>query len=491
MSEKQTDEWRKDFENFKPLRTLPKRTTPNIIDTLSSRSTQLDVLFSFLDEKFFKLILRHTNERLLIFASLKKRKIELATLPEIYAVFGIVLVMCYNRLPAMRMYWSKKPALENLLIKQTMTRDRFKLLYSKLYFNTPQKPPNAGKLYYLEKVIPMFNTSFQRVRSNSTFQSIDEMMTKCKGRVGFKQYNPMKPIKRGIKQWDRADSVTGYVYDMQVYFGKGEQKDPDRTLGESVVLKSLSSIPKRELKNVSVCFDRFFSTVNLFKELKCCATGTIQRNRKNLPTMDAKLDKYGSEIFQKNGLTVSRWQDTKEVLVVSNCHKDQITEVSRKTKTGERSAVSCPEAIAFYNKYMGGVDHAGQVVSLYDFDRKSNKWWIRVFFKYLQVTTSNAFIVFKELVERPKLPFIDFLVPLSEQLIGHSQRNSTKKKKPGRPSTKKPLGDDHLIMVVDHGRFRCVHCFAQKKDLKTDTFCKACDVYLCKHCFHEYHMNLK
>ncbi|XP_039437177.1 piggyBac transposable element-derived protein 3-like [Culex pipiens pallens] len=170
-----------------------------------------------------------------------------------------LLVMCYNRLPAMRMYWSKKPALENLLIKQTMTRDRFKLLYSKLYFNTPQKPPNAGKLYYLEKVIPMFNTSFQRVRSNSTFQSIDEMMTKCKGRVGFKQYNPMKPIKRGIKQWDRADSVTGYVYDMQVYFGKGEQKDPDRTLGESVVLKSLSSIPKRELKNVSVCFDRFFN----------------------------------------------------------------------------------------------------------------------------------------------------------------------------------------------------------------------------------------
>lgn len=62
--------------------------------------------------------------------------------------------------------------------------------------------------------------TFINGRSESIHQSIDESMTKFKGRSVLKQYLPLKPIKRGIKIWQRCDSLTGYVYDMNIYSGK-------------------------------------------------------------------------------------------------------------------------------------------------------------------------------------------------------------------------------------------------------------------------------
>jgi hypothetical protein len=39
--------------------------------------------------------------------------------------------------------------------------------------------------------------------------SIDEAMIGFSGRLGFKQYVPLKPTKRGIKVWVRADPHNG------------------------------------------------------------------------------------------------------------------------------------------------------------------------------------------------------------------------------------------------------------------------------------------
>lgn len=62
-------------------------------------------------------------------------------------------------------------------------------------------------------------------------------------------------------------------------------------------------------------------------------------------------------------------QDTKEVLVLSNCHNTNITTVSKKMKDGSKCAIPCPEIIAFYRNKMGGVDLADQMAGLYDLDR--------------------------------------------------------------------------------------------------------------------------
>lgn len=61
-------------------------------------------------------------------------------------------------------------------------------------------------------------------------------MIAFKRRLGFKQYMPLKPVKRGIKVWAAADAVSGYMSGFNVYTGKDD--GPSGTgLGLRVVQK--------------------------------------------------------------------------------------------------------------------------------------------------------------------------------------------------------------------------------------------------------------
>ena len=143
-------------------------------------------------------------------------------------------------------------------------------------------------------------------------------MVKFKGRSELKQYMPLKPIQRGIKIWQRCDSLTRYVYDFNIYSGK-ETVQQEGTLGEIVVQKLTFSIEKTD---VALCFDRFFTSVNLMNSISFAAVGTCMSNRKNLPVMTSKLKNRGDVEFKcsTTGVVAAKWKDTKEVLLVSNCH---------------------------------------------------------------------------------------------------------------------------------------------------------------------------
>ena len=69
----------------------------------------------------------------------------------------------------------------------------------------------------------MLRNHFEKIRQylhlnnrENKFVSIDEGMVKYKGRLGFKQYMPMKPVKRGIKIWVLADATNGCISAMQI-----------------------------------------------------------------------------------------------------------------------------------------------------------------------------------------------------------------------------------------------------------------------------------
>lgn len=85
-------------------------------------------------------------------------------------------------------------------------------------------------------------------------------------------------------------------------------------------------------------------------------------------------------------------------------------------KDGTKKTFDCLEAIVFYNEMMGGVDKSDQYSTVYDIDRKSNKWWKRVFHRLIQMAVSNSWILYQQL-KGQKSPQIDFLVPLAAQLI--------------------------------------------------------------------------
>lgn len=118
--------------------------------------------------------------------------------------------------------------------------------------------------------------------------SVDESMILFKGRHSIKQYNPMKPIKRGYKLWVRAD-MDGYISKFDVYQGKADanasavEEDDEGTkfgLGERVVQTMTVDLFN---KNHQLFFDNYFTSVPLMKYLKTNgvnACGTIRTNRK-------------------------------------------------------------------------------------------------------------------------------------------------------------------------------------------------------------------
>lgn len=58
---------------------------------------------------------------------------------EIVIITGVYFIMAYNRVPSLHLYWSSNSSLGNKAYKQVISRNRFQLLTSKLYFNQPRK----------------------------------------------------------------------------------------------------------------------------------------------------------------------------------------------------------------------------------------------------------------------------------------------------------------------------------------------------------------
>ena len=68
-------------------------------------------------------------------------------------------------------------------------------------------------------------------------------MIPFKGRLSLKQYMPLKPVKRGIKVWECADSSNGFVCDLEVYTGKQRNGNPSQEMSDNSPLASPTPNP--------------------------------------------------------------------------------------------------------------------------------------------------------------------------------------------------------------------------------------------------------
>lgn len=112
-------------------------------------------------------------------------------------------------------------------------------------------------------MLDVISRTFSNEYRPSKFVSIDEAMVKYKGRLGFKQYMPMKPVKRGIKVWVRADPTNGFICAIQVYTGK-EGHQSEHGLGHRVVSDLLRDLHG---KNYHIFCDNFFTSVKVAEDL--------------------------------------------------------------------------------------------------------------------------------------------------------------------------------------------------------------------------------
>lgn len=431
---------------------------------------------------------------------------------EVNTFIGMNILMGIKCMPSYRDYWSSSPDLHDSYIARLMPVNRFGWLLSHLHLNDNNLAPKRGdlkfdKLYKLRPFLTQLSEKFQISFQPCESMAVDESMIKFKGRSSLKQYLPKKPIKRGFKVWILADK-SGYVHKFDIYTGK-KDGSVEKQLGERVVKGLVQDI---ENKNHKIYFDNFFTSVGLLHHLaekNIYACGTVNPSRKNLPTLkDDKLLKRGEYDWSTSdtGLTAVKWKDKRSVHLLSNYHNpEDVTEVSRKEKDGTITKIPCPKVLHDYNQNMNSVDKFDQMKGVYEIDRKSKKWWHRIFWYFIDASIVNAFILYKECGSPPK-SLKDFRRDISRSLVSPAlvlSRNTVpqkrksdspvqiKKKKPHVPRTVRLESSAHQPQRGT--RRRCAKCSTKAKQVRTDWLCSVCKVPLClgknKTCFQEYHNN--
>ncbi|KAG5873064.1 hypothetical protein JTB14_007701 [Gonioctena quinquepunctata] len=85
------------------------------------------------------------------------------------------------------------------------------------------------KLYKVRPLLTALKENFKALYVPHRELAIDESMVGFKGRTTLKQYMPMKPTKRGFKEWVLACSASGYKISFQVHQGKEKETNPRYT----------------------------------------------------------------------------------------------------------------------------------------------------------------------------------------------------------------------------------------------------------------------
>ena len=165
------------------------------------------------------------------------------------------------------------------------------------------------------------------------------------GRSMMKQYMPMKPVK----VWVRADAVTGYFCDFDVYVGKlSDGTMTEVGLGEGVVLQLSERLRGG---NYQLLCDNYFITCHLLDTLhqhQLYACGTTRTNRRGFPEAlkNVTLERGEHRFCQRGQLVASVWMDKKPVNMLSTLSQADVTHTAhRRQRDGSRLPVQCSDAV--------------------------------------------------------------------------------------------------------------------------------------------------
>lgn len=468
------------------------------------------------DDDITGIIVRESN----LYATQKGTNLGL-TKEELHAFLGILIFMGFHELPSMRLYWSDDENFHVERISRVMPLKRFLKILRLLHLNdnsnfVPKRSTNYDKLYKLRPLLDHLSQKYLEVFSASRNLSIDESMAAFKGRSTLKQYMPKKPIKRGFKIWAITCAKSGFLLKFEVYTGKKEN-DPELGLGENVVNFLIEPFAN---KNYCLFFDNFFSSINLFDKLfqkDTFACATIRYDRVEFPVdylkSDKDLKRHEHDFAQClnpecEDISVVKWKDrgAKAVSVISNMHDpSKAEEVLRTNKTGTRDKVSCPAAIADYNRHMGGVDLFDQHMAVYSIAHKSRRWWVKLFYYFLESVVVNSYILHEQHAKKNKTRHLSHLM-FRSTLVNSLINSFTSRKKRGPPSSagcarkrNKPDGFPtventtrlsnvgiHMPTMIKTYR-RCAFCSTKEKEKRSNMLCEPCGVALCKQCFGPFH----
>ncbi|KAK2723512.1 hypothetical protein QYM36_001996 [Artemia franciscana] len=268
--------------------------------------TPLDLFRMFITEDILSNIVDQTNLN-----AMRKKNLALKlSLEELRRFLGVQMLMSILKLPAIKMYWEN--GIRYSPVADTMSRDRFISLRSFFHICDDTLMIPKGRLVV--------------INYPEEIQSIEEQMIPFKGTIGFRQYLKDKPHSWGVKVFTRA-GISGIVYDIEIYTGKGAVEISELGQGTDVVLRLVENMPR--FMNFKLFFDNFYTGIDLIHKLRVEygieSCGTIRSNRMRGAVLDtdANMKKKGRGSvdfrFERHSeVSVVKWYDNKPVHLASS-----------------------------------------------------------------------------------------------------------------------------------------------------------------------------
>jgi hypothetical protein len=477
---------------------------------LHADSTAREILDCFLTPELWDTMTRETNryvEQRPVTPSSHMKTWENTTVEELQSFIGLRLLMGLQPRPHSRYYWSKNRLLSSSVFPETMTRDRFDLLQSRLHFSDNEDPrADTDRLWKLRPVLDILDTTFKTVYIPDRKIVVDESLWAFRGRHHAIQFNPTKRARFGMKVYRLCESDgagAGYTSAFNVYMGQDRGDVP-------ASMKAVTDLMNRACffeKGYELYLDNWYSSPELFHYLssrKTNAVGTVRLNRKFMPK-DLKVSARGDVDFRTSatGMLAMSWMDRKPVHMLSTIHGPDMVDLPPNRRGIVRTK---PQAVVDYNVGKKGVDLADQLAASYSTTRRTNKWYQNVFYHLLDMAAVNAFVVHRALGGTlTQLEFrLEIIANFLDQPPAYGRRGGLRTPPAATPSPprrrnaprqqqRQQVPQGHVLAFNPGRKYRrCRHCRVSRNVRKETRYrCGRCDVSLCPaDCFNLWHSPL-
>ncbi|XP_024002130.1 piggyBac transposable element-derived protein 4 [Salvelinus sp. IW2-2015] len=423
------------------------------------------------------------------------------TISEMYTFLVTVLLMGIVKKNSLREYWSTDPMFATPFFATLFSQDRFLVLLRCLHFVNNATANLNDPLHKIRNVLTSLTSAFGQVFMPYKDLCIDEYLMLWKGRLAFRQYIPSKRHRFGVKFFFLCDVKTGFVQDIIVYTGSTTDVQHYEGLGVSgsVVMTMLAPHLGR---GHTLYVDNWYSSPTLFQHLFSNSTGacgTVQSNRKGMPSFGSRKMQRGEVEFKENGQQLAvKWHDKRDVHVLSTVHTATMSPTGKVDHlTGERKIK--PDCVLDYNRKMGAVNKADMINRFVACAWKTTKWYKKIFFHLIDTAVLNGHIVHRQL-SGEVITYQKYRENLMRELL---EEHHTPRRPPtgGRPAADNPLrlNARHFPSKVpqtaaqgSRTRRHCKVCLSSTRRRKqrklTKYMCVPCDIPLCvAPCFGEYH----
>ena len=453
---------------------------------------------------------------------------------ELYEFFALILLMPLNKKAASQLYWSRNPVYRSDIFATYMSRNRFSSLLKYLHFADNENPNLDDRIWKVREVFTMLLSRYKKYFYPFQKLIIDESIMPFKGRIYLKQFNPHKRHRFGIKLFILCDCETGMVLDVIVYTGSDvdiprvNRKDPIGYSGSCVKTLMATYLGKGHI----LYTDNWYTSPALSHFLHDNNTGscgTVKANRKFMPKFDGQKkildnpsvsdtqdgdaahdqnkcgnrnkDRYIQTKRSGKFLAV-KFHDKRDVHFFSTVHTGEVVRTGKQHYTTKKH-ITKPDVVVDYNENMRLVDKCDSMLSHTECIRPTVRWYIKLFFRFVDITMLNAFnmwlvthesgpthkLSLRKFHERVAVQLLqDFGVPRATVNGGHHFPQIDRLA--GLASVHRPVYTETV-----NGQKRQLNCYVcshttrrPKQRKRTQIKCSACDVALCiVSCFGDYH----